>query len=260
MKLKMKLIDSYGRHINSLRISLTKRCNFDCFFCHHEGEHNSQGEMTVDEIEAVVQAASKMGIGKIKLTGGEPLLRRDIIEIVKRISPHLDEVSMTTNGSRLQENACSLKDAGLKRVNISLHSLRPDVFKHITGRDSLEEVKKGIEEAINCGLHPVKINMVVMKGVNTEEIQRMMEFSRDLGTVLQLIEFQALEDGVENYDKYHLDLIPIQVELEWASEDVKERSLHKRKKYFLKGGGGGLSRWFVQCITVYSVLTAQDYG
>jgi len=233
----MNLIDSYGRPINSLRISLTQRCNFACFFCHHEGEHDSHGEMTIEEIESVVEVASEMGIRKIKLTGGEPLLRGDITDIVKRISPYVDEVSMTTNGSHLQEKACKLKEAGLKRVNISLHSLKPDVFKKITHSDSLNDVKNGIKAAIKCELDPVKINMVVMRGINSEEIKDMIAFSRKQGAILQLIEFQALEDGVENYDEYHQDLHPIQRELERLSENIKERALHRRKKYFLRGGG-----------------------
>ena len=169
------LVDPYGRPINSLRISLTQRCNFNCFFCHHEGENESGDELTVDEVERIVKLASEQGIMKIKLTGGEPLVRKDIVEIVKRIKPYVHEVSMTTNASRLEELACPLKDAGLARVNVSLHTLCPESFEEITGNGT-EHVTKGIEAAVECGLTPVKLNMVVMRDVNHTEIDDISSF------------------------------------------------------------------------------------
>ena len=161
-------------------------------------------------MESIAQIASEQGIKYIKLTGGEPLIREDIVEIVQRIKPYVEEVSMTTNASRLVELACSLKEAGLARVNISLHSLNPDKFKEITGSDRIEEVEAGIIEALRCGLTPVKLNMVVMKGVNHEEIESLIEFSSKTGAILQLIEFQELENGTEYYDDLHYDLIPVE--------------------------------------------------
>jgi cyclic pyranopterin phosphate synthase len=230
------LEDPYGRPINSLRISLTQRCNFNCFFCHHEGENESGDELATDEVERIVKLASSQGIKKIKLTGGEPLVRKDIVEIVKRISPYVHEVSMTTNASRLEDLACPLKEAGLARVNVSLHTLCPESFEDITG-NSRKHVTKGIEAAVECGLNPVKLNMVVMKDVNHTEIDEMIEYSKKLGATLQLIEFQALEDGVEHYSKYHYDLVPVEKDLEKRSERVVEREMHLRKIYHLKEGG-----------------------
>jgi cyclic pyranopterin phosphate synthase len=203
-----RLVDPHRRQVNSLRISLTQRCNFNCFFCHQEGESGPNGEVTPEEIETVVSVAAELGINKIKLTGGEPLLRNDVVEIVRRISPYVDEVSMTTNGYMLKEKACDLRDAGLKRVNISFHSTDPEKFCKIIGRESVQAVREGIEEAIRCGLNPIKLNMVVMKGINDEEIEDMIAFSRETGVTLQLIEYQALEKGVEEYDSYHFDLAP----------------------------------------------------
>lgn len=229
------LVDPHGRPINSLRISLTQRCNFNCFFCHHEGEHDSGDELTAEEVERIVKLAAEQGITKVKLTGGEPLVRKDIVEIVKRISPLVEEVSMTTNASRLKEVACALKEAGLARVNISLHTLCPESFEEITGNDTAS-VKKGIEEAVKCGLNPVKLNMVVMKGVNNEEIDSLIDYSREVGGILQLIEFQELEDGVEHYDSYHYDLVPVEEELERRSVKVVERKMHLRKIYYLRDG------------------------
>ena len=232
----MTLIDPHGRPIKSLRISLTQRCNFNCFFCHHEGEHGSGDELTPEEVERIVSLAASQGVTKVKLTGGEPLVRKDIVEIVRRISPLVEEVSMTTNASKLEELACPLKEAGLARVNVSLHTLCPESFKEITGNGT-EEVTNGIEEAVRCGLNPVKLNMVVMKGVNHEEIDSLIDYSRKVGAILQLIEFQELEDGVEHYGKYHYDLVPVEEELEKRSEKVVEREMHLRKIFHLKEGG-----------------------
>jgi cyclic pyranopterin phosphate synthase len=232
-----RLKDPYGRNVNSLRISVTQRCDLNCFFCHQEGESNPRGEMTPEEIEAVVSTAADLGVRKIKLTGGEPLLREDIVEIVGRISPHVEEVSMTTNALHLVEKARELKEAGLRRVNVSLHSACPDVFEKITGWDVLPEVEEGIKAALGAGLRPVKLNMVVMKRVNDEEIPRMIEFARDLGVTLQLIEYQPLERGVEGWERYHYDLRPLEEELEGRSERIVEREMHRRRQYHLRDGG-----------------------
>jgi len=234
--LNQNLVDSYGRPINSLRISLTQRCNFNCFFCHQEGEHSPGEELTADEIEVVVSVAAELGITKVKLTGGEPLLRDDIVEIVRRIAPYVEEVSMTTNASLLEEKACSLKEAGLRRVNVSFHTLNPDGFKEITGCSDEDLVRRGVEAALDYGLHPVKLNMVVMKGLNADEIPEMIGFSRETGTVLQLIEFQELENGAKYYEKYHYDLKPVEAELENEAVRVEERELHRRRVYHLGDG------------------------
>jgi len=143
---------------------------------------------------------------------------------------------MTTNASKLVELACRLKEAGLARVNISLHSLSGDKFKEITGADKEEEVEAGIREALRCGLTPVKLNMVVMRGVNHTEIEDLIKFSSETGAVLQLIEFQELENGVEYYDRLHYDLIPVEELLAERSERIVEREMHRRKIYYLRNG------------------------
>ena len=180
--------------------------------------------------------ASELGIRYVKLTGGEPLLRDDLVEIVKRIKPYLEEISMTTNASKLREKACNLKEAGLARVNISLHSLNPLKFTKITGKEKEKEVEEGIREAVRCGLTPVKLNMVVMKDVNHMEIEKLIDFSGKTGTVLQLIEFQELEKGVEHYDSLHYDLVPVEEMLTKRSMKVIEREMHLRKIYYLENG------------------------
>jgi cyclic pyranopterin phosphate synthase len=231
------LVDPYGRSVESLRISLTQRCDFNCFFCHQEGENNPGAEMNPNEIEYIVKTASELGIKKVKLTGGEPLLREDVIEIVKRISPYVMEVSMTTNASMLKKKACDLKRAGLTRVNISLHSLNPEIFRKITCIKNELDVEAGIKAALSCGLSPVKLNTVVMKDLNSQMIMEHIEFAKNMGVILQLIEFQALENGITIYDKYHYDLLPIEKELSSLSTSIIVREMHHRKQYHLKNGG-----------------------
>ncbi|MBN1683665.1 GTP 3',8-cyclase MoaA [Candidatus Bathyarchaeota archaeon] len=230
------LQDTYGRTITSLRISLTQKCNFNCFFCHQEGEHNPNKEMTSTEIDTIVSVAAELGINKIKFTGGEPLLRDDIEEIIRKAASHVEEVSMTTNAYFLSEKACILKKAGLKRVNISFHSSKPEVFKSITGFDVINKVKEGIRTAKLCELNPIKINMVIMKGINDSEIYDVLKFSHEVGAIFQVIEYQPLERGLEEWNNYYYDLTPLE-EL-WSKEaiNIVEREMHHRKQYTLKNG------------------------
>ena len=231
----MTLYDRFGRPVTNLRISLTQECNFHCFFCHREGQRfNSFHEMTPEEIERIVRIASRLGIRKVKLTGGEPTIREDIIEIVGRIKPYVIDLSMTTNGSRLKELAKPLAKAGLDRVNVSLHSLKKNVYRKITGVDMLETVLGGIEEAVKY-LSPVKLNMTVMRGLNEGEIWDMVEFAAKTGTILQLIELEAPREVEETafFRKYFYPLKPVERELEKRAVDVRERRMHRRKKYFV---------------------------
>ncbi|MCW3988432.1 MAG: radical SAM protein, partial [Candidatus Bathyarchaeota archaeon] len=149
------LCDAYGRSLNNLRISVTQRCNLNCFFCHKEGEDAFGQELTPTEITDIVKMACKLGMKKVKITGGEPLLREDIVEIVSSIAQHVDEVSLTTNGFLLEEKAEALRSAGLQRVNVSLHAMNSDTFKEITGRTGLRKVEKGIAAALENHLEPV---------------------------------------------------------------------------------------------------------
>lgn len=229
--------DGWGRPVNNLRISLTQRCNFSCFFCHREGEDDADGEATLEEVERIAALASKLGIRRFKLTGGEPLMRGDILELVERVSRIGEEVSMTTNGSLLADKASELKERGLRRVNISLHSLRRRTFQWITGRDALREVEEGVEASVEAGLNPVKLNMVVMEGVNAEEIPEMIYYSKSKGAILQLIEFQPIQDGAAHWNRFYYDLKTVEEILDKMSERIVERQLHRRRQYHLRGGG-----------------------
>ena len=149
--------DRFGRPITGLRISVNYECNLNCFYCHREGCPASSSEMTPEEIGKIVGAATEFGVRKVKLTGGEPLLRGDIIDVISAVArPGIEEVSMTTNGTLLAGVARELAGVGLTRVNISLDTLDPETFTRITGSDSLSDVFAGIDAAIDAGLKPVK--------------------------------------------------------------------------------------------------------
>lgn len=235
------LSDSYGRRLNSLRISITQKCNLHCFFCHKEGETDSNGEMKPEEIAEIVKTASNFGIKKIKLTGGEPLLRQDIPKIVSEIAQYTDEVSLTTNGVLLERYAQTLHIAGLKRVNVSLSSITSENFQKITGKDCIQQVKDGIRETLRSGLHPVKINMVVLKGINVDEIPKAVDFAEEVGATLQLIEFQPIQrKSVVYWRSFHYDLTLIEDWLKNKAVAVEENPLHRRKRYVLKRNGGSV--------------------
>ncbi len=233
------LKDPYGRPLESIRISVTQRCNLSCFYCHREGEDPSKrDEMTPEEIQKIVAVAASFGLGEVKITGGEPLIRRDILDIVTKIheTPGIKEVSMTTNGILLSEYAYSLRKAGLARVNISLDTLKAEKYKQITGVDALGSVVSGIEKARDAGLHPVKVNMVLLKGLNEHEVPEMIDFARKNGVILQIIELESPNEN-EFYERYHASLDAVERLLEGMAESITVRRMHHRKKYHLRGGG-----------------------
>ncbi|MEM2943811.1 MAG: GTP 3',8-cyclase MoaA [Methanomassiliicoccales archaeon] len=229
------LVDSYGREITNLRISVTQRCNLNCFYCHREGEQKAVGEMSAGEISRICSIASKLGIKKLKITGGEPLMRDDIVDIISKCSNYFEEISMTTNGTLLACLAPRLKRAGLSRVNVSLDTLNRSVYRKITGQDLLSEVLDGIGKSIEAGLTPVKINTVVMKGINEMEIDELMKYSKSVGAILQLIELETQKERVNErfFKDYYCSLEPIEKRLESIALKIVARDLHKRKKYYL---------------------------
>lgn len=196
------LKDSYGRAIRDLRVSLTDRCNFRCFYCLPHGEPPiapKEQMLTYEEIELVCEIFVSLGIEKIRLTGGEPMLRRDIETIIKKLktlkAAGLTDLALTTNGYYLPERAQSLKDAGLDRVTISLDSLKRDVFKQMTGVDVLDKVLSGIEAAKRAGLQPIKINAVIVRGHNEDEVADFAAFAREHDVKMRYIEFMPLDSG-----------------------------------------------------------------
>jgi len=234
------LIDPYGRKVTGLRISITDKCNLSCMYCHNEGAEccvsSPTGyEMAPELICGIVREAAKFGIRKIKFSGGEPLFRKDFEDILSCLPP-LKEVSATTNGIMLEARAKSLKAAGLDRVNISLDTLIPEKYEAITGASagSLEKVIKGIDSAVKAGLTPVKLNMVLLKGVNDNEIDSMMEFVRQYKgkVILQLIELMNIDPKLS---KYMIDSKALEKSLAEKASEVRIRHLHHRKKYIING-------------------------
>jgi len=227
-------IDRWGRPVTDLRISVTNSCNYNCFFCHREGHIVSGDEMTPEEIGRLVGILSRHGIKFVKLTGGEPLVRKDMEEIISQIRRHpVEEISMVTNGWFLAERACALKEAGLDRVNISLHSLRRDTYKRITGVDGLDRALKAVDKAIECDLMPVKLNMTVLKGINEDELWSMVEFSAKKGIAVQMIELLNMDPSLA---KFYYNLSSFEEELKKISLRREVRRLHGRGRYYLENG------------------------
>jgi cyclic pyranopterin phosphate synthase len=198
---KAALKDSYGRAIRDLRVSVTDRCNFRCFYCLPHGSPEETAPksalLTYEEIEFVVSVFVPLGVEKVRLTGGEPMLRRDIETLVSKLArvPGLKDLALTTNGFNLAERAAGLKAAGLRRVTVSLDSLRRAAFQQITGADMLTRVLEGIRAAQRVGLVPVKVNAVVVRGHNDGEVADMAAFAREHAVVMRFIEYMPLDSG-----------------------------------------------------------------
>lgn len=228
----MQLTDTYGRTIKSLRISITNRCNLKCIYCHREGETlHKNNEMSIDTIANIVKASKKFGVNKVKFSGGEPLMRNDFEKIIKAL-PELKDISATTNGTFLAQRAHDLARSGLNRINISLPSLLPEKYRKVTGGD-VNTVFNGIDNAVASGLIPVKLNMVLMKGLNTDEIPAMMDFIKnyDGKVILQLIELMNFQQT----DRYKVNINEVEKFLEKRADDIEERSMHRRRKYHIDG-------------------------
>lgn len=199
----MSLTDAYNRKIRDLRISLTDRCNFRCFYCLPHGEPSwakKETLLTFEELAFLSEIFVSLGIEKIRLTGGEPLIRRDVpvlVEKLARLKPGLHDIALTTNGYDFARHADALKDAGLDRVTISLDSLRPERFAEITGSDSIDRVLDSIQTAKDLGFEPVKLNAVIVRGRNDDEIVDFAAFAREQDVSIRFIEYMPLDSGHE---------------------------------------------------------------
>ncbi len=214
------LVDAHGRILRDLRVSITDRCNFRCLYCLPETEaaqnfyrgrwatlpHSDpiarkwqpkSKILTFEEIERVVRIAVGLGIEKVRLTGGEPLLRQNLEELVGRIAaiPGIKDLALTSNGFLFQEKGRALHDAGLRRISFSLDSLDRANFQKITGRDGLAEVLASIRLAQELGMAPVKVNAVIIRGINDHEIEALAEFAREQNLPLRFIEFMPLDSA-----------------------------------------------------------------
>jgi cyclic pyranopterin phosphate synthase len=239
--------DKYNRNIDYLRISVIDRCNLRCIYCMPEEgiknllPHNEL--LSYEEILQVIKIATTIGVSKIRITGGEPLLRKNIIIFIERVAKieGIKDIGITTNGVFLRQFASKLYDAGLKRVNVSLDSLDEDKFKKITRLGRLQDVLEGIEEAYRVGLNPLKINVVVMKGINDDEIERFARWSIEVPYQIRFIEFMPVggnhwkkeffisaEEIKKRIEKTFGRLIPVQIKKSGPAE------------YFMLEGAKGL--------------------
>lgn len=227
------LIDPYGRKISSLRISITSRCNLNCFYCHNEGQNGYENEISPKEIVKIIKVAAGLGIRRVKFSGGEPLVRTDFEEMLSSL-PSLQNVSATTNGVLLSERATGLKTAGLDRVNISMDTLDPGVYAKICGcsENIHQKVLDGIDAAVNAGLTPVKLNMVMLNGSRSDELDNMIDhIKRYNGDVI----LQVIEPMDFGHKWQKVDMDAIENKLQSRASSVVERKLHRRKKYQIDG-------------------------
>ncbi len=232
------LVDAFGREVTDIRISVTKRCNFGCIYCHDEGlgpilkpGTSHPDEMSVDEVDRIVRIGREFGIRSVKYTGGEPLVRSDFEEIVARTVHHLPDVSVTTNGSLLAKRAEGLRNAGLKRINVSVDSLDPAAFREIR-HGELAPVLRGIEAAIHVGLTPVKLNLVVFRRT-LPYIPDLISFIRGReGLRLQLIQFMPELVGPHDWA---VDIDGVKRWLDSQADQVLIREMHHRRVYLFDG-------------------------
>ncbi|PSP42650.1 GTP 3',8-cyclase MoaA [Halobacteriales archaeon QH_6_64_20] len=233
------LVDGFGREVSGVRVSLTDRCNFDCVYCHNEGLGDTRGpmepgdnEMDTDDVVRFLEVAAEYDVGKVKFTGGEPMLRQDLEEMIRR-TPDGMETSLTTNGTFLPGRAEELKEAGLSRVNVSQDALDPEEFAAITKSGAYDRVMEGVEAALDAGLDPVKLNMVVFTHT-AGYVEGMVEHvAANSGLQLQLIEYMPELTGKP---EWNIDIGRVHRWLADIADRVEEREMHDRKRYWVDGG------------------------
>ena len=214
------LSDSFGRVHRDLRISVTDRCNFRCAYCMPEEGmvwRDRDELLTFEEIERLARLfVGRYGVDSIRLTGGEPMVRAGLPILVAKLADLGADLALTTNGSTLRAHAAQLADAGLRRINISLDTLRRDRFIELTRRDELHRVLDGIDAALEAGLDPVKINVVLMRGINDDEVVELAHWGRDLGVHVRFIEFMPLDGD----DRWSREIVVPQAEIIQRIDEV----------------------------------------
>jgi cyclic pyranopterin phosphate synthase len=230
------LQDDFDREVTGIRVSLTDRCNFDCVYCHNEGLGDTRGpmapaeeELTADEVVRILDVVADFGVEKVKFTGGEPMLRQDLEEIIGRV-PDGMEVSMTTNGTFLPGRATDLAEAGLERVNVSQDALDQEDFAALTQSGAYEQVIEGVEAALDAGLAPVKLNMVVFEPT-AGYVPRMVDHvAANDGLQLQLIEYMP---EISGHPEWAIDIDRVHDWLEERADRVERREMHDRRRYYV---------------------------
>ena len=208
--MQKSLIDPFNRKIEYVRVSVTDKCNYRCDYCmpeqgvHPEGRHTEY--LSYDELARIIKAFVNLGVAKVRLTGGEPLVRKNLSSLVEQISGYdgLEDIALSTNAHHLGREAEALQKAGISRVNISIDSLKPKRFNLITRGGDLEKVLSGVDKALEVGLNPVKFNMVVMKGTNDDEIEAMVDYGLEKGVEVRFIETMPIGPaGVSMMDQHY---------------------------------------------------------
>jgi cyclic pyranopterin phosphate synthase len=234
------LADEFGREVSGVRVSLTDRCNFDCVYCHNEGLGDTRGpmaprehEMSTDDVVRFLEVVAEFDVGSVKFTGGEPLLREDVEEIVRR-TPDSMEVSLTTNGTMLPGRAEALIDAGLERVNISQDALDRETFKQVTQAGAYDAVMDGVDAALSAGLAPVKLNMVVFEQTAGYVPEMVEHVAENEGLRLQLIEYMP---EIAGHPEWAIDIQRVHDWLDEQADHVERREMHDRKRYWIARDG-----------------------
>ena len=230
------LEDGFGREVTGVRVSLTDRCNFDCVYCHNEGLGDTRGpmapaddEMSTDDVVRFLEVAAEFDVDSVKFTGGEPMLREDLEEIVRR-TPDGMETSLTTNGTFLPGRAAELADAGLERVNVSQDALSPEAFKQVTKSSAYDDVMAGIDAALEAGLDPVKLNMVVFERTAGYVPEMVDHVAANEGLQLQLIEYMPELAG---RPEWAVDIECVHGWLAEQADEVEHREMHDRRRYWV---------------------------
>ena len=213
----IELVDNYDRAFPYLRLSVTDICNFRCEYCLPEGYQCSSKPkfLTIAEIRRLVTAFAELGVWKIRLTGGEPSVRKDFSEIIDLVShtPGVETTAFTTNGYRLKDNAQSWYDAGMKNLNVSIDSLDSKMFHKVTGHDRLEEVLAGVEKSLEVGYESVKVNVVLLKGINDTALGDYLDFVKKRPVTVRFIELMQTGDNLAYFKKRHLSAELIRAQL-----------------------------------------------
>ena len=236
------LVDGFGRELTGVRVSLTDRCNFDCVYCHNEGLGDTRGpmepaddEMGTDDVVRFLEVAAEFDVGKVKFTGGEPMLREDLEEIVRR-APDGMETSLTTNGTFLPGRAEALHEAGLDRVNVSQDALDPTAFEEVTQSTQYDAVIEGVKAAVDAGLTPVKLNMVVFEQTAGYVPEMVDHVAANEGLQLQLIEYMPELAG---RPEWAVDIDRVHGWLEEQADRIEHREMHDRRRYWVADDGDG---------------------
>ena len=232
------LTDSFGRRIEYVRLSVTDKCNLRCFYCLPRSFRDFAEPahwLSFDEIERVMRAFGELGVRRVRLTGGEPLLRKRLPELARRLAtlPGIEDLSLSTNATLLSPHAQALRDAGVARLNVSLDTLKPERFASITGGTSLEQVLAGLQAATASGFHPIKINMLALKGINDDEFENMVEFCLAHDLTLRFIEAMPMGKAGREASRHYLDL-----------QEVQKRLAEKYDLIPTLMPGGGPARYF----------------